>query len=196
MKKIIVGAAFGIAVSVASSYGQGFIWFENYNATTDAIVTTCKFGVGIVPADDSLKAALFYGFGTITGSENGPLPESLVFAGVSQSFNPAAPGYFSGGIVRILGYVSGPITFSLAAYNGADYADSTFRGHSALFTLPSIATGIQLPGQFGPGLQPFYAGPLTCISEPCTVALASLGFLSLLVFGPHKKRVADTHRKS
>jgi len=176
MKKTILILALGIVVSVAPAYGQGYIFFNNYGTTTDAIVR----GPGVTgvggPVSFGYTAGLAYGFGTITD------PAMLTLSGITQAFNPAIPGYFTGPIVQIPDYTGGPITFQVLAYNGADYASSVLSGSSALFTLPSIATGIQPVGEFGPALRPFSI----VIPEPTTIALVGLGLVSLLVYRRRK----------
>jgi hypothetical protein len=171
MKKSIVASIIGVVATVAaieSSYGQGSVFFNNYGATTDAIIT-----FGGAPAT-GLTATLLYQFG---GGALTPL-------GNATAFNPAIPGYFTGPIVTIpgniaagTGYVGGPISFVVQAYNGADYASSLIRGQSALFTLPSIATGTQPVGEFGAGLLSFQ---VTTVPEPSTLALIGLGTGALL----------------
>jgi len=174
MKRTILAITFGVAASLSPTYGQGYIFFNNYGTSTDAIVTTCPDYR--TPAGPSFTAGLLYGFGTITD------PSHLTLSGITQSFNPAVPGYFTGPIVQIPGYSGGPITFSVIAYDGPSPNSSYNWGASSLFTLPSIATGTQPVGEFGPGLRPFVAAALTCVPEPSTIALVGLGLVSLLIF--------------
>ncbi len=108
MKNIILATALGIVAPVAPSYGQGSIFFNNYGATTDAIVT-CSGRFGLVPVSSGWTAGLRYGLGTITD------PALLILSGITQAFNPATPGYFQGPIVTIPGYSGGPITFQVLA---------------------------------------------------------------------------------
>jgi len=173
MKKSIVASIIGVVATVAaieSSYGQGSILFNNYATQTDAIVRQD----GVTPVGTGFTAGLAYGFGTIAD------PALLTLSGVTKGFvsGPLA-GYFGydGTVASIPGYVSGPITFQVLAYNGADYASSTIRGASALFTLPGIATGALPVGEFGPGLQAF---SVAIVPEPSTLALLGLGTAALL----------------
>jgi len=175
MKKSIVASIVGVVATVAaieSSYGQGNVFFANYAATTDAIITFRPGDpAGSGPASAGFTAGLAFGFGTITD------PAQLTLSGITQAFNPAVPGYFTGPIVSIPGYTGGPITFQVLAYNGATYASSLVSGASALFTLPSIATGTQPVGDFGPGLTAF---TVATVPEPSTLALIGLGAGALL----------------
>jgi hypothetical protein len=172
MKKSIVASIIGVVATVAaieSSYGQGSIFFTSYGASTDAIVKNPSNQ----PVSAGYTAQLAYGFGTITD------PAALTLSGITQAFNPAVPGYFTGGIVTIPGYAGGPITFQVLAYDGTGYgsATTTFQGTSTLFTLPSIATGTQPVGEFGPALLAFSVQP---VPEPSTLALFGLGTAALL----------------
>jgi len=171
MKKSIVASIIGVVATVAaieSSYGQGSVFFNNYGATTDAIITW-KAGDsgGSGPANAGFKASLSYAIGA------GP----LTALGNSTAFNPAIPGYFTGPIVTIPGYVSGAISFQISAYDGVDYATSLHRGQSTLFTLNSIATGANPVGEFGPALTAFQ---VATVPEPSTLALIGLGTGALL----------------
>jgi hypothetical protein len=95
MKRTILAAALGIVVSVSPTYGQGHIFFNNYGATTDAIITVWYGGdSGPSPVSFGWTASLWYSFG------GGP----LTALGNSTAFNPAIPGYFFGPIVTIPGY--------------------------------------------------------------------------------------------
>ena len=97
-------------------------------------------------------------------------------------FSGSFAGYFIGDAVQIPAYTSGPITFIVEAYNGSSYAASVgagmWRGQSAPFTIPELATGIQPPG-FMTTMQPF---AFFSIPEPTTVALGGLGLAALMLF--------------
>ncbi len=196
MKKTLVAAILGIA-TVVSSFGQGHVFFNNYS--TAAGQTT--FGAGTAQTGgvtSTYHAALYYGLGTVTvaqdpvGTANPAVLGALGLLGGNTGLNPAYPtqyqvnnaglGYFIGPAVTISDYVSGPITFMVVAYNGADYLSSTIRGHSAAFTMNSIATGQNPVGVFS-GLTDFqvFSVPVV-IPEPATFALAGLGAAALLLF--------------
>jgi len=180
MKKATLVLALGIVSSVSPSYGQGSIFFNNYGASTDAIVTYYSPGWPFhgQPVASSYTAQLLYGFGTITD------PSQLIFSDITQSFNPSTPGYFQGPIITIPGYSGGPVTFQVVAYQGPSWSLAIgARGGSELFTLPSIATGTTPVGEFGPSLKPF---AVVYIPEPSTIALVGLGLVSLLTFRSRK----------
>jgi hypothetical protein len=172
MKKTIVASIIGVVATVAavqSSYGQGQVFFNNYGATTDAIITWQPGDSGGTGPATGFTATLWYQFGG----------GALTALGNSTAFNAALPGYFTGPIVTIPGYAGGSITFQIQAYDGTSYDLSTHRGQSALFTLNSIAQpGLQQPaGEFGPALVPF---TVATVPEPSTLALIGLGTGALL----------------
>jgi len=174
MKKSIVASIIGVVATVAaieSSYGQGSVFFNNYGATTDAIITWAPGdtgGSGPASAAQGFKATLSYQF---RGGALTPL-------GNSTAFNANLPGYFTGPIVVIPGYSGGAISFQVYAYDGADYASSLHKGASALFTLPNgIKTGQNPAEDLGPTFLPF---TVSTVPEPSTLALIGLGTGALL----------------
>jgi len=183
MKRKLAAAILGIATSaglVTSAYAQGRIFFASYNYSTNAKVTyDAGGGTGL---NNTFTAGLWYFLGTATlSSGNGAdvLPSGWELSPVTAQFATVAPaGYFNGPIANIGDYVSGPITFAVTAYNGSSYDSSILRGHSAGFTLASIATGQNPAGEFGPGLQSFFI----IIPEPSMFSLSSLGAAALVVY--------------
>jgi PEP-CTERM motif-containing protein len=178
---VILGIASAITV-VGSAHAQGRIFFSSYNITTDAQVTYTPGGAGI---NNTYTAGLWYFLGTATlsaGAGAGVLPSGWEIGNVTAQYATAAPvGYFNGPVVNISDYVSGPITFVVTAYNGADYNSSPSRAHSAAFTLPSIATGTTGAGEFGPGFTSF-----SIVPEPSIFALSGLGAAALMLIR-HKR---------
>jgi hypothetical protein len=171
MKKSIVASIIGVVATVAAvetSYGQGSVFFNNYSSSaTGALVTDQQTGL---PISTGWTAGLYYGFGTLTD------PAQLTLLNLTKPFGTGGlAGYFGydGTIASIPGYLptTGAITFMVVAYNGADWASSGGRGQSALFTLPSIATGTSPVGEFGPGFTAFQVA----VPEPSTFALIGLG---------------------
>jgi hypothetical protein len=195
MKKLNTKVLLGIAVAaagVASSYGQGSVWLDNYSAAGSPRINYLSVagktdGAGV--DDPTYKAALYFVLGTVSDSAgNGDLLGSLAAAVPLTTFQAGlGAGYLSAVIDSIPGYTTGPITFEVVGFSGADYASSVglgaARGHSAAFTLASIATGTTLPG-FLDGLQSFNV--IGIIPEPSTFALIGLGTGALLFFRRRK----------
>jgi len=175
MKKSIVASILGVVATVAtieSSYGQGFVAFNNYYSVTADQTVRLDASLGGAPVGSTFTAALLYSIGggalTPVGAANGGV----------VAFGGAVPaGYFLGGSATIQGYSAGPITFQVQAYNGIDYASSTIRGQSALLNLASISTPGLPVGDLGPGLVSF---TVSQVPEPSTLALIGLGTGALL----------------
>src|SRR5437899_1455571 len=122
MKKTIIASVLGIAASVAtvsSSYGQGHTWFDNYNAAPYMNVRVN----GAATSSANIHVDLAYFVGTTAN------PNAMTPLGLSVPINPTLaasgqPGYWSGVIVDIPGYVSGPVTLEVLAWDfttGATY---------------------------------------------------------------------------
>ncbi|MBI3851600.1 MAG: PEP-CTERM sorting domain-containing protein [Verrucomicrobia bacterium] len=201
MKRTIVASILGIAASVAtvaSSYGQGHIWFDNYNSPAGKVTygdsgygSPGPVGTGV---DSSYQAALYYGLGTVSepaDPDGTAIPQNLQLltasgqpAGYPAMFaiNGAPPGYFKGPILTIPDYINGPITFEIVVWKGGTYYGDPLngpRGHSAAFTMASITTGSLAANIFDSGLTDFQ---VFLIPEPSTFALAGLGAAALLIF--------------
>jgi len=196
MKRKLAAAILGIAASVSmvsSSHAQGVIAFNNYDTSTFAPVTygagaNGTLGVGV---NNTYTAGLWYFLGTASlaaGNGKDTLPAGWELASVTQQINSGSTagaggeGLFFGPAASITDYVSGPITFSVTAYNAATYnaasGPSNYRGHSAGFTLPSIPIPPSPAGQFGPGLTTFSVLP---VPEPSIFALSGLGAAALML---------------
>lgn len=164
-----------VSVACATCFGQGYVAFSNSGVTTDAPVFYDQFDVPLgkegLSVGDAFHAGLQYQIG------DGP----LTWAAISTPFGGAegtlAGGYFDGGTLAIPGYVSGPISFIVVAFNGADYESSLIRGASTLFTLPSISTSSETPTEFGPALGAF---TVSIVPEPSALAFAALGLAALM----------------
>jgi len=177
MKKALVATILGIAASAATSFGQGFINFDNYvnNGSTGAQITFNGQAPGPVagtPIPDNFQAHLWYALGTVADPTVGGTL-------ISSSTMNQGTGYFSAGNVAIPNYVSGPITFRVTA--DGTFASTPWFGQSATWTLPSIATGTSIPG-----ITDFAAFAVAPVPEPSTFALAGLGSAALLIFRRRK----------
>jgi len=192
MKKALVASILGIVASVATTFGQGTVNFNNYanNGYNGAPVLYGPGSGGTVGnpvVGGQWNNQLAFAFGTVSdpagglGGINGAFTlSSLIVPGLGQGASPA--GTLVGPLVSIPGYTSGPITFEWLSFNGADYASSAIRGHSAAFTLSSIATGQAIPG-FLDGMASFQIVP---VPEPATFALAGLGAAAMLIIRRRK----------
>ncbi|HWC59104.1 MAG TPA: PEP-CTERM sorting domain-containing protein [Verrucomicrobiae bacterium] len=198
MKKTLVAAILGIALNITTSHGQGYIVMQSYDLVGPFPGTPVFSGVGYTPggpyvgAASGFKADLLY---SLTGA-----PASFVLAAGSQTsfyVNGGVPsqdggspttdgaGIFIGPTVIIPGYTSGPVTFIVEAYNGANYGQPGFyNGQSAPFVIPSLVTDPALPpgnilniiGTTPTGLQPF----VLVVPEPSIFALAGLSAAGLM----------------
>jgi hypothetical protein len=176
MKRILIAAILGIAAA-SSSLGAGSVWFENY-AVNNYSGAPIFYTPGVpVPGSYGFNGELAYAFGIVgEAAGNGDLLPAFALQGKLALIGGwGMPGFFDGGIVSVPDYVSGPITFEVLAFSGPSYSTSLIRGHSAAFTLMSIATGVELPGTLD-GLQSF-----TLIPEPTAAALAGVGAALLLM---------------
>lgn len=193
MKKTLVATILGIA-AVATTFAQGFVSFNNYGGlATDAKITYGPTGGGPlnVGVNNTFSAAVFYQFGTVAwggGHLVDPSTSGWSLApGTATIAGPGSngPGYFDAGVLAIPGYSSGPISFVVVAYqtSAGNYTSSLIRGSSVGFTLPSIATGLATPTEFGAGFQPFQ---VNLVPEPSSFALAGLGLAGLLIFRRRK----------
>jgi hypothetical protein len=185
MKRTLVASILGIAASVVtavSSYGQGSVWFDNYNNVN--VNGPGGYGSPISALGGSINGALipagftvdlYYALGTVS-DPNAGTPSGAPIGTLLSSRPVGSPGFVNATIVTAANYVSGPITFELVAHGTA--GTTTYIGHSAVLTLPSIATGTSLPGYLD-GLQSFSVVP---VPEPSMFALAGLGSAALLIF--------------
>lgn len=188
MKKALLASILGVVASVATTFGQGQVYFNNY-ANNGYAGAPVKYGANSGGTIDSSVAGGFnsqlaYVFGTVADVAGNDDISGFTLLGtiLPNLGGTGLPGMTAGPIVTIPGYLSGPITFQWLAFNGADYAGSDVRGHSAAFTLPSIATGQTLPGYLD-GMASF---AVSQVPEPSTFALAGLGSAAMLIFRRRK----------
>ena len=190
MKKSVILAVLGLAAGVATSFGQGSLSFNSYNAGSSGS-TTVNFSAGLGGGlvSSGYSADILYslsaiteaaGSGALTGGwilsgAGAPSQHSLVTAfgtgGNSGDFTPTSN-------FTLLPYTAGTtVYFEIVAYqtSAGSYANSAIRGHSASFS-DILATGLQtVPDATYGSFQVF------SVPEPTTLALAGLGGLSLLM---------------
>src|SRR5262245_34467536 len=120
MKRRLIATILGFVACSAtiSSQAQGYIWFENY--VVDSRITF----QGTPLNGNTWTASLYYGLGTITDPSQLKLapPYTASNGGVYPTpfgDSPNLDGYFLGPIIPISDYVSGPITFMVAAFKNS-----------------------------------------------------------------------------
>ncbi len=186
MKRTTITSILGVVISlgtVASSYSQGSIWFDNYNNLNpngpnsgySSPIYTWLYTTDPIPIPSSFAVDLYY----VLGVASDPYaydPLAMPIGRLALSRGVITPGYVSAAIAVIPDYVSGPITFELVAHGNISGMDRY--GHSQVLTLPSIATGTTLPGYLD-GLQSFTA---VWVPEPTTFSLVTMGSAMLLMF--------------
>jgi hypothetical protein len=170
MKRRILASILGLAVSVVSSHATGLVYFNTYvvNSYAGAYVFHGPGSAGPVgtPIWGVYNAQLVYYLGTLTD----PAGNGEILGSFNRNAAVVSP-YFAWGVTDnivtpyvIPDYVSGPVTFEMLVFTGPTYATSNIRGHSAAFTLPSIATGTQFPSILD-GLADFSISAV-CTSSP------------------------------
>jgi hypothetical protein len=171
----------------ATSYGQGYINFNNYAAVPYYAVKYGTQGQGIpallagTAAGPEVSVELGYEYGTQTSFTLVPssvTPISSVYSQPDNGVLPAIGGWFIGPTVTIAGYASGAVQFEiLATANSGAAAGDTGK---LVWTEPAsaIATGLSSPGEFTamPGDVVIVGVP-----EPTTLAFAGLGLAALVV---------------
>jgi hypothetical protein len=199
MKKTIILAFLGLTAAAATSYGQGTIAFDTYDAGPGSagIITTYGAGNGALSGTGlgkTFTGVLLWSTVNIPDQASTSLTAGLP---ITAGWNYGPTYTFATGSAPVAGFLLSPqnlvissavgqtLYFEIAAYNGAAYGSSTIQGHSATFTA-TLVTGQTLPsGQQLNNLQSFSA--FSVVPEPATMALAGLGGLASLVMLRRKK---------
>jgi hypothetical protein len=206
MKKTLIITVLGASLSTLSSYGQGLILLDNYNTggpnVTFGVGSGGTVGAGLTAG---WTMGLYYAVGNISGSigadaSGTAIPSDLGAlvlgsgAGSTAAFSTSTFGTdgqaLSGATFTVPGTLSAggdTITVMLIAYNGATYADSTVRGHSSAFTMPTSAATSNSPNPVGSYMSAFSVYSVTPVPEPSTLALAGLGGFGMLMALRRKK---------
>jgi len=206
MKKSILLGIVGIAaVAATSTYGQGFIQLQNYVSSSNPTGSSAiKWGpgesgtAGTPIGVSGFTVGLYFGSGSFVGGvaadpSGTAIPTSLdaSLALASGTGSTAAlvdssggyPGSYLAGFNFQPGLGSGAtMTIMVVAYNGANYANSTIRGHSGAFVMTGNV-GTAFPTHTG-DLETdggFQVLNVVGVPEPTTMALGGLGLAALLV---------------
>jgi len=193
MKKSIILSIAGLTVAALSSYGQGSIAFDTYNAENLAGILTL-YGEGPLVGtglNSTFTGALLWSTSnpgdtaTTAGTKGTPLNPVWTVGSVGTFATGAATaGYIQGPNLNISQTVGQNLFFEIAAFNGSGtnvfgaYMTGSMGGHSASFAA-TLVTGLTLPNanQLN-NMAPF---SVYNIPEPTTLALGGLGGLALLL---------------
>jgi hypothetical protein len=193
MKKSVLLGIIGLAAGAATSFGQGFIALDNYDSSAHPLITYGAGGGGTVGSGVTgagWTVGLYFASSAVTGdatSGNGLVSGNLALGSGAGSTTGFLPGSLAGQFAATAYFQAvpaangGTATLEIIAYNGADYADSAIRGHSAAFTMPAVmpaVIGTVFPGNVGDSMGSFSVSP---VPEPTTLALAGLGGLASLM---------------
>jgi len=199
MKKSIVLAILGVAGATAS-YGQGFVNFSNYFASTSPTINFALTGVtpagkeGLALGGSFAAELSWYNGLTANATLLTPIASTITyFSGSGPALNGIADGdtadgagWFLGPVATLTAYTSGLATFEVTVF-GTEGANS-YSGQSALFTMTPATGESPVPGfnqvQVAVGSIQYNPGSYVVenVPEPTTMALGALGGLGLLLF--------------
>lgn len=199
MKKSLILGILGLVTAAVSSYGEGSIFLDNYiSSTYNPVCLSPELGGG--PAPGGFTVGLYYDpvpnqniVGSIPYDPTGyadpsTLNSALIVAtgpGSTATIFSFAPGYFSAlSSFLIQPGVTTPaqssFTIMVVMYNGANYASSTIRGHSAPVYIQDAVPTIPMGADIGFAF-PANTPMIGVVPEPGTLALAGLGGLAMLM---------------
>lgn len=198
MKKALILGILGLAAAATQSFGQGSTAFDNYDSSPYMPVMYGGKGV----TNTTIKVDLLFAIGTQSTTAG------MTDAGLAVAIDPGKTalgnaGYWDGVVVTVPGYVSGPVSMAVeawntAANNGAGAGYATFAAASSQTTAPGGQWGVSpvwqessiagngLPANFWSGLPgPNGAALLTMtvnpVPEPSIIALCGIGAAALMV---------------
>lgn len=197
MKKTLVAAIVGLATA-CSVFAQGRINLDTYNTSPYPQITYGDSSIGTIGSPIALAGGwtigVYYAAGnvSVTADPSGfadPSTLGLTLgSGLGSTTTLVADGWFAStadfAVPGVDGVAQSQATIMVVAYNGADYATSTVRGHSQAFVLTPQQVGAA-PG-VGAFMSPFQVFTTTVVPEPSTFALAGLGLAGLLIFRRRK----------
>jgi len=205
MKRTLILGMISLGLSVATSYGQGYVALDNYSSGNNTYPIT--YGAN-VPANGvsgalgtvggGISSAWTVGFywasgatGLSQASGMDPISGTLALATGPGSTvavdtqNSGTPGFYASEAVWYAGSAISTITLEIVVYPTAagSYASAAYRIHSAAFsmatgaitTVPPLETGDSMPGAATLAVLP-------AIPEPAAMALGGLGLAALLLF--------------
>jgi hypothetical protein len=179
----VLGAA-GLIGMAVTSYGQGQVFFDNYDASPYWNVQYSGTGAG-AGSDVSVQLGYAVGAGQTSGFTLLPdiVPINAALSQGNGGVGPAVGGWFQGPIETLTGVGAGQaVTLELLAWTttgGTTFANAAFNGSLTWTELGATLGGNGLPASN------FTAMPgslmLNPVPEPTTLALAGLGGLASLV---------------
>jgi hypothetical protein len=186
MKKILLTVVAALGIS-AGANAQGTFVFNNF--TSGAI--TGPGGVGYAGA--TFDVSFYWVAGAFAGTSDQLIASGTLYTGTAIDMIGAGPqieadqsngaGFFDGGAPVVAGTSAGAYTLVVVAYEGANYADSQYRGASAPVQV-AFVTGATPPNTIA--VPTFSVAPVSVVPEPSTFALAGLGLASLVIFRRRK----------
>lgn len=187
MKKTLVAAIIGLAAT-ASVMAQGRIALDTYNASPYPAITYGANSGGPLNStvNGGYTVGIYYSLTAATFNDPsgvGTPGGTFLLGTTANSTTPVVAGglFAATGDFTVPGWTSGSVFVVVIAYNGLDYASSSVRGHSAVFSVtPAINT--DAAPKFG-GMGGFQ---VIGVPEPSTFALAGLGLAGLLIFRRRK----------
>jgi len=196
MKKSLLLGIVTLAAGAATSFGQGFIWLDNYDSTAHPLISYGTGSGGSGALGTGFTVGMYIGAGTLSlpadptgfGDPSILNPSLLLASGAGSTGASAGPLVFGtlGQYASSADYQAGlgagaTITVVLVAFNGPNYDASLIRGHSAAFQM-TTSVGTAFPTYTGDASGPAGVFSVVPVPEPTTLALAGLGGLSLLLF--------------